>query len=315
MGEDKSSVPATRHVVVVVGLLAVIVGAALVARWLLVPEGFGQFGHYRGGAVGELMAEPLPLHQGREKCAECHDDVAGVHAKDVHGKVQCEDCHGPGATHVAELTEDKTMRSDGPPIRKPDGAEDCLTCHRRLLARPASFPQIDRVEHYRMLHVAKGDTPCAGCHSPHEPLFVDGRVDDARLHPVMNECVDCHKHVQDPSLPRPAGHPVVFECGYCHAATVADHAKRAHAPFRCGVCHQFYPVSDRAGRILKHRDPRFCLLCHAATDFKDGGAPPAISWPQHREDMAGAEGKDKVCVDCHREAFHLAAATQQGGSR
>jgi hypothetical protein len=297
---------ATRHVRIVFGVLAVVVVVIVGARFAAVPPTYGEHGHFRGAAVPLVMTEPRPLHQGQGVCADCHDGEAAAHAKDVHGSVQCETCHGPGGAHVAEQSSDESVRKDGPPIRRPDGAADCLTCHRRLVARPAGFPQIDPGEHFALLHVVEPETPCKSCHDPHQPLFVDGTVAEARLHPVINECVDCHKHAQDPALERPAAHPVVFECSYCHGAIAADQAARTHKDYRCGVCHQAYPVSERAARVLKHRDPRFCLLCHGGGDFKDDKAPPAIDWPQHRVDMVGAEAGDKVCVDCHREAFHLA---------
>ncbi|MFH1807525.1 MAG: hypothetical protein ABIJ09_02175 [Pseudomonadota bacterium] len=295
-----------RHVRIVFGVLTVVIVVVATARWMAVPATYGEYGHFRGAAREVVMNDPQPLHQGQDKCGECHDDEAAVHAKDVHGTVQCETCHGPGGAHVAAQSGDEAIRKDGPPIRKPDGALDCLTCHRRLVARPAGFPQIDQTEHFAMLHVNKPETPCKSCHSPHEPLFVDGTVAGARLHPVINECVDCHKHAQDPRAERPAAHPVVFECSYCHGAIARDQATRTHKDFRCGVCHQAYPVSERAARVLKHRDPRFCLLCHSGAEFKDDKAPPAIAWPQHKVDMVGEEAGDKVCVDCHREAFHLA---------
>ena len=298
------------HVRVVFSVLAVVLVVALTARRLAYPDSYGEFGHYRGKAVEQAMNLIPPLHVGREACAECHDDIAKVHARDVHRSIDCENCHGPGRSHIDEQKETKTSRPDAKPVHIGKTVEDCLVCHRRLVARPASFPQIDVAEHFRMLHVADPQTACTKCHDAHRPMFADTPVDAARLHPVINECVDCHKHEQDRTLAKPDKHPVIFECAYCHAEISKDFATRKHAAFRCGTCHQYYPVSERGGRILKHTDPQFCLLCHSDKVKKDAKGPPAISWPQHRADMADNAAKDanKVCVDCHRDAFHLPPA-------
>ena len=36
------------------------------------------------------------------------------------------------------------------------------------------------------------ETTCIECHSPHEPLFLLESVKQARIHPVIYECTDCH---------------------------------------------------------------------------------------------------------------------------
>jgi hypothetical protein len=157
------------------------------------------------------------------------------------------------------------------------------------------------------------ETVCIECHSPHEPLLLDRPVDEARMHPVINECVDCHKHTQDPTAPRPDEHPVIFECSYCHAEVARDFADRNHADLRCGICHQFLPISERGGRIIKHHGVRFCLLCHRAQPFRGEGAPPALAWPDHLEEMGGdPDDTEIVCVDCHRENVHLEPSELDG---
>lgn len=182
----------------------------------------------------------------------------------------------------------------------------CLRCHKRLKARPAGFPQIDPREHYALVGVTKDDTPCAECHSPHEPMFVDTHINSARLHPRVDACVNCHKHKQDEERERPIGHPLVFRCDFCHKKVAKSLADTPHKKFDCRICHQSYPISDRGQRVLKHASPRFCLLCHAKQPFrKRKDAPPSIVWPNHREEMGdGEEDAKKVCVDCHREQLH-----------
>lgn len=55
--------PGNRHVVRVFTLLGVVLVLAVVARQLLVPATYGQFGPYRGAAVQQLMDNPTPVHQ------------------------------------------------------------------------------------------------------------------------------------------------------------------------------------------------------------------------------------------------------------
>ncbi len=304
---------ATHHVKRVVIALVAVALAALIARQVVYPATYGDVGNYRAAAVPQLMSVYPPLHQGRDKCAECHDDEAEAHAKDVHVTVQCETCHGPGASHVRAQEEGVETPEGEVQIYVPRTQAACLTCHRRLLARPAAFPQIDVKEHYEMLGVVQTDVACSECHSPHEPLYIDRSLADARLHPVISDCASCHKEKRDAATARPTTHPLIFECAYCHGEISEDYGGRTHADYRCGICHQYYPLSERGGRILKHRDPRFCLLCHADRPFKGGDAAPSITWPDHRADVGDTgAGAEAVCADCHRDAFHLSPADLAG---
>ncbi|MCZ7583201.1 MAG: hypothetical protein M5R36_07610 [Deltaproteobacteria bacterium] len=189
----------------------------------------------------------------------------------------------------------------------PKSKELCLGCHRRLAARPATFPQIDPAEHYKVREVNDENTPCFSCHSPHTPLFLETPLDEARKHPIIYQCGNCHREAVDAAAPRPKQHPDVFDCGYCHNEIARDFETRAHAPLGCGTCHQFYVESETAGRIVKHSDPRFCLLCHEDRSFVTADNKPVILWPDHRDDVSeGPQDAAKVCADCHRDAFHLA---------
>ena len=46
----------------------------LVVRHYVVPKSFGQYGHYRGAAIGEIAARPVK-YAGHETCETCHADV------------------------------------------------------------------------------------------------------------------------------------------------------------------------------------------------------------------------------------------------
>ena len=47
----------------------------LVVRHYVVPKSFGQYGHYRGAAMGEIAAHPVKF-VGHDTCEGCHADVA-----------------------------------------------------------------------------------------------------------------------------------------------------------------------------------------------------------------------------------------------
>jgi hypothetical protein len=284
-----------RHALRVFLLVGLILVGAVVARTALVPKTFGEHGHFRFAAIEE--ARQIPTHlAGSAVCDDCHADIVALHDKDAHTGVACESCHGPGLAH-AEAGGDST-------IRRPDRRESCLVCHRLMLARPGDFPQITPAEHLKSVGVADPEIACVTCHDPHEPLFMDKDVRQARLHPLIHRCRDCHAGRLEDDGPRPADHPAIFECSYCHAEVAADFAQLPHRRMRCTACHLFFRESDSAGRILRDADPRFCLLCHRAADFRAADAAPGINWPEHLDEMAAPGEHDRRCVDCHQDRIH-----------
>ncbi len=284
-----------RHTVPVFILLGVVVIGGMVTRELFVPSSMGRYGQYRAEAVNDARAKPLS-HVGHKACAECHADIARLRSKDVHADVECETCHGVGAAHAA----DPEQR-----ITAPDGRGACLVCHRKLDARPGSFPQIDVAEHFKFLGVEDDTIACTRCHSPHEPLYLDRDLREARMHPLVHRCRDCHIGRTDESLDQPEDHPKIFTCKYCHSEIVDDFRDREHAEIGCTTCHLFLKENSFSGRIVLDADPRFCLLCHRQEEFKGDGAPPGIKWPDHLEDVAEDEADQKKrCVDCHRDKIH-----------
>lgn len=295
------------HVWRLFGLLLLGLLVFLGAQRALRPASYGELGNYRAGSLDEILAQPL-MHQGREVCGTCHEDVLAAHQKDVHFRVNCEDCHGPGRTHVAFYTgADDAIDEASAAMPKEYTLEGCLFCHRQLAARPRNFPQIDPVEHYRFLHVSDAETPCIACHSPHEPLFLLTPASEARLHPIIFECNHCHQTAPQRSHREVADHPAIFECRDCHAGVVKDAETRRHASLRCTACHLFHQENETAGRIYKNGNRRFCLLCHEQRPFKDGTAVPLIAPAEHLESM-GIEGEaaddPRICLTCHQDTVH-----------
>ncbi len=56
----------------------------LVIRGYVVPRSFGQYGHYRGNAIGDIAAQPIKF-AGHETCEGCHTDVLD----DEEGREAC----------------------------------------------------------------------------------------------------------------------------------------------------------------------------------------------------------------------------------
>jgi hypothetical protein len=130
-------------------------GLFLAIRAAVVPKGFGQYGHYRPGALATLRSKPLAF-AGQDMCVVCHDDQSKARAAGRHAKVACEACHGPQAEHA---------NSGDPSAHKPvlpDVANLCRRCHEKDAAKPRGFPQVATAEH-------SGGMLCNTCHQPHNP--------------------------------------------------------------------------------------------------------------------------------------------------
>ena len=133
-------------------LFAVFIVLFLIARHFLVPESFGEYGHYRANSMDEIAASPIN-YAGKAVCVDCHDTEANLLSSDAHTVLSCEVCHGPGAKH-AEDYENKLQRIGT--------REFCGRCHSLNPARAVdAIVQINITEH----HPEKKD--CIDCHNPH----------------------------------------------------------------------------------------------------------------------------------------------------
>ncbi len=300
-------------------LVAILGGLAV--RAALRPEGFGEIGFFRTGALAEEAARE-PTLQGKGVCSECHAVEFAAHEKDVHVTVQCEDCHGSGDQHV-KARKEGLPPEQGKMFRELAQA-NCLACHRRLQARPKLFPTIDIGEHFATVGVTDPATKCQSCHNPHEPLFLDRKVEQARLHPLIHACTDCHADSAIRTKPLPEGHVVTFQCKDCHAGVLADFKTKPHKDLDCQMCHVFRQDSEFSGRILKNGNPKFCLMCHQKQPFRGKGRIPQLeSFEAHRNEMAADESeKQNRCVDCHgEEKIHtmhgpvVSSQAAEGGTR
>jgi hypothetical protein len=308
-------------------IIAVIIGFGI--QQVLSPDTFGTLGHYRADSLKDIL-KLKKIYQGKEACAPCHENY-NILEKDVHYDTQCENCHGPGNVHIAQIERFLKQSNLGPTasgkypkealkviskelaqMPKEYTLEGCLFCHRKLESRPHDFAQIDPKEHYKFLHVTDNTIRCVECHNPHEPLFLLEPVSEARIHPAIYECDQCHKKHPEKDYKDVENHPVIFECEDCHAAIVQDFKKREHASMRCTGCHLYHRENETSGRIYKNGNKQFCLLCHEKKPFKDQAKLPQIDSSKHLEDMPKSMRKDAIsimnsktaCLECHYNFIH-----------
>lgn len=133
-------------------LTAGIVVAYLTARYFLTPSSFGEYGWYRGSALGEIASHQT-VFAGAKACDECHAEEYNQVAKAEHKTVACEACHGPGQAHA-----------DNPDIDdvKILTYSHCVRCHEADPSRPKWLKQVNTKNHYT-------GQKCIDCHVPHQP--------------------------------------------------------------------------------------------------------------------------------------------------
>lgn len=125
----------------------------LVIRGFMVPADFGEYGHFRPGALDDARAQRVQ-YAGQFVCLQCHTDVGEARQGGKHERVKCEACHGAQADHAEG-------RADEMPVR-PDTRDTCLRCHGRMISRPEGFPQVVPAEH-------SPEGACTDCHVAHAP--------------------------------------------------------------------------------------------------------------------------------------------------
>lgn len=228
--------------------LAFILGGFFFARTQLVPPTFGDVGHYRAAAVGEIAAKPIHF-AGQEACssADCHQDTMETKSAGYHRGVSCEVCHGPAEDHVLAPEEHK--------VKKPKSRAFCPVCHTYLPARPTGFPQIIPENHNQ-------PKSCIKCHDPHDPEPPD----------VPGECSACHRTIA--SVKAVSKH-ADLECTVCHQAGEEHKTQpRKFPPTKpadrdfCGKCHaEGTTATDAIADAPKlnmatHYPKSLCWQCH-----------------------------------------------------
>ena len=191
-------------------------------RWGLSPGyEFGDYGFDRPilpGCIACHSGEPRPVEGGNGKFEQ--PPFAEV-------AIGCENCHGPGQTHIAEM-EMGSAEAAGAAIANPAKLSSwladniCMSCHQAGDARvlrpgkqyrdfhpgeeldntvgiflvpfgPESAPKDDLLEHYLSMRLSKcyrasaGKLACITCHDPH----VQPTPQEAPAY-FRNKCLTCH---------------------------------------------------------------------------------------------------------------------------
>jgi len=224
-------------------LAIVVIGGLIVFRMYVVPEDFGEYGHYRGSALGEA-AELDIKYAGHQVCVECHDDVVDLKAGGYHKNLSCEVCHGPAAMHVAEEGDYELLA--------PRERGGCPMCHEYLPSRPTGFPQIISASHNPI-------KPCIKCHDAHDPVPPS----------TPSECQACHATI---ARTKAVSAHVYVPCIRCHEAPEEHKVNpRRFLPSRpasrdfCGECHDPAGPGDSDIKkidMTKHGEGYVCWQCH-----------------------------------------------------
>ncbi len=230
--------------VVRLAVLVIIAAVVLVvARQRLVPQSFGELGHYRADAIQDNVDRELK-YAGWQVCIDCHDTEGEVKDASYHRTLACEVCHGPSYAH----TEDPEVL----PIVPRERGEACLYCHSYLESRPTGFPQILERLHNPM-------QACVECHDPHDPTPPE----------TPENCSACHAQI---ARTKAISHHATLDCETCHQVA-PEHRQdpRANLPKKptdsqfCGQCHA--PGADSAADIPRvdfatHSRRYLCWQCH-----------------------------------------------------
>jgi hypothetical protein len=236
-----------RHIVVPAVALVVIY---LVVRQLLIPHGFGLWGHYR--APSAVQNAELPMkYAGSEACADCHNEIVSSKKTGYHRGVACETCHGAAYAHTQDQEKHKPQINRARPA--------CLICHEYLSSRPTGFPQVVADSHNPLKQ-------CIACHRPHDPKPPTPPKGCEACHATIQrtislshhgnlKCTTCHEVPKDHRL-SPRGNPpkklqTREACGTCHAkgSSAAKDVPRVDleshgGKYLCWECH--YPHMPEA---------------------------------------------------------------------
>ena len=153
----------SQHLFRIAGLFLLGLVVFILLRAIFIPKGFGEFGHYRSGALKDNRSKTL-VFAGKKACLECHTDVEQAQKGSRHSQLSCEVCHGAQNAH-ATAADPSALKP-----KKPENAgiiHLCLGCHEKNVAKPKGFKQVDPKSHM-------GGGRCTECHSHHAPQVIKG---------------------------------------------------------------------------------------------------------------------------------------------
>lgn len=239
-----------------------------------------------------LPTGPPEAYVGAETCKLCHEPQFAKFSHTKMGRLflhlprnekerqACENCHGPGKTHV---------ESGGATVM------------------PVSFTKKDRNP------VELRNAVCLQCHERTARLLWRGSSHESR----DVACTNCHKVMEDVSPKSQLAKATELEtCGQCHIEKRAAQLRSSHMPLRegkmtCTSCHN--PHGSVTPALLKENSiNETCYTCHAEKrgPFLWEHAPVGESC-LNCHDPHGTNNekmlkvaKPRLCQQCHVETRH-----------
>jgi len=271
-------------------------------------------------------------------CAPCHnvsangnaltDPLAGFPGTPTAElrNVQCESCHGPGATHVADV---KQHPEPSIKVSLDDGCGECHQDEHHPFVEEwmeSAHAQSHLSGQAFGLNVA-ADPECAYCHVTQsfiEFIATDGERQIITANPEPINCVACHDphgNGNEHQVRVIGDEPIV--CGQCHNQGPVMIGDAPHHPQRdllLGTAGfefpgEVFPGAGTHGTI--ESNPDLCVTCHVVTRPFQGGEFPIPAQVGHTFepiplDEATGERDFSSCQPCHRDpATRLAAFRAQ----
>lgn len=152
-------------------------------------------------------------HKGEKKpykCGPCHmtayspeghqDNLEGMIGTWAEDGIGCEECHGPGGTHLQKQTAESITINRDPEL--------CGKCHQRGGIGPQPPAKKGFIKHHEQINELKAgvhkDLSCIDCHDPHKRA-IQAKVDCAECHEDVaaafakdihgkqgTRCIECH---------------------------------------------------------------------------------------------------------------------------
>jgi hypothetical protein len=198
--------------------------------------------------IGQALGRLVSSGEARD-CFGCHATAARrgneLKLEKFENGVQCEECHGPGAEHVAGISNGKPKPGTINSLKGLTAEatnELCGSCHRTwetvMLLKVHGTGNV-RFQPYRLTNsqcFLSGDSriACTACHNPHAGLTTDTKAYDAK-------CTACH-NAANTAIARKVCKVAKQDCVTCHMP-------RYEVP---GSHHAFF---DHRIRIARAGDP------------------------------------------------------------
>lgn len=228
----------------------------------------------------------------RESCENCHT-VSPNGNQTMEGgwpatqdtryhDVQCESCHGPGETHLANPDASQPLAQLAVGSDLTAGCGECHTgTHHGFVQEWEQSP------HSRVVESAAGRAECEACHRGQATLRAWGedadyveKFDAEHLPVVCGVCHDPHSATNEGQLRFPV-----------NTVSIEEHL--------CAQCHNRRTIPSAAAHGLEPHAPEAALLVGDA-----GWFPPGAEIDQGEiRGTHGSERNERLCATCHLPMF------------